>query len=75
VEYTSEIIDGGKIPLFQVTPSDNPSLVLQHNTSSGVWVEMLKLIKKRPNVSVSGPEVRLQIDDWKCSFDSLDVWI
>jgi len=50
-------LDGGEAPIFQVTPSDNPSLILRHSTSSGVWCETLKLIKKKPNVSVSGPEM------------------
>jgi len=57
VTYTSEIIDGGSGPIFQVTPSDDPSLVIKHATSSGVWCETLKLIKKRPTVSISGPEM------------------
>jgi len=57
VIYTSEIIDGGNAPIFQVTPSDDPNLIMKHTTSSGVWCEMLKLIKKKPTVSVSGPEM------------------
>jgi len=55
--YASEIIDGGTAPLFTITPADDPTLLFKHATSSGVWVEALKLIKKRPNVSVSGPEM------------------
>jgi len=57
VIYTSEIIDGGNAPIFQVTPADDSNLVMKHTTSSGVWCEMLKLIKKKPTVSVSGPEM------------------
>jgi hypothetical protein len=58
VTYTSEIVDGGSSgPVFTVTPADDPSRVFSHSTSSGVWCETLKLIKKKPNVSVSGPEV------------------
>jgi len=55
--YISEVVDGGSSPLFRITAMDYPELVLQHATSSGVWVEALKLIKKRPNISVSGPEM------------------
>lgn len=44
---------------------------MQHSTSSGVWCEMLKMIKKKSSVSVSGPEVL-----YLCSkFNPLDVWI
>ncbi len=46
-----------KGPVFTVTPADDPSRVLTHSTSSGVWCETLKLIKKKANVSVSGPEM------------------
>jgi len=57
VFYTSEILDGGKAPIFQVSPQDNPNLKVTHSTSSGVWCEVLKMIKRKPNVSVSGPEM------------------
>jgi len=57
VTYISEIQDGGSSPIFTVTPQDDPSKILSHSTSSGVWCETLKLIKKRPNISVSGPEM------------------
>lgn len=57
ITYRSEILYGEKGPIFQVTPLDNSNLVFQHATSSGVWVDVLKRIKKRSNVSVSGPEV------------------
>jgi len=46
VNYYSEILDGGTGPIFQVTPGDDPTHSITHHTSSGVWCEMLKLIKK-----------------------------
>ena len=57
VSYISEIVDGGSAPIFKVTPSDKPHLAQTHNTSSGVWCEILKMIKKKQTVSVSGPEM------------------
>ncbi|PRP87395.1 chromodomain helicase hrp1 [Planoprotostelium fungivorum] len=69
-EYTSTIVDGGQAPIFQarhpsltlltdmqITAEDDPSFKQQHTTSSGVWVETLKIIKRKANVSVSGPEM------------------
>lgn len=56
--YTSEIVDtGDDAPTFRVTPEDRPDLVFEHSTSSGVWTQALKAIKKKPSVSVSGPEM------------------
>jgi hypothetical protein len=70
IYYTSEILDGGPAPIFRVSPSDNPSMGVQAPTSSGVWCEMLKLIKKRANVSVSGPEVKIQTLSFPCAFSN-----
>jgi len=56
--YVSEIIDSGDAaPVFRVTPEDSPDMVFEHHTSSGVWTQTLKAIKKKSTVSVSGPEM------------------
>ena len=71
MNYTSEIIDGGNgAPLFRVTPEDDPEHPFVATTSSStglyitclslcaeVWVDVLKKVKRRQTVSVSGPEV------------------
>jgi hypothetical protein len=57
VQYTSEIIDNGDSPGFRVTPSDAPEYAMTFNTASRVWMEMLRKIKKRQQISVSGPEM------------------
>eukprot|EP01116_Phalansterium_solitarium_P005921 TRINITY_DN181_c0_g3_i1.p1 TRINITY_DN181_c0_g3~~TRINITY_DN181_c0_g3_i1.p1 ORF type:complete len:1275 (+),score=555.76 TRINITY_DN181_c0_g3_i1:199-3825(+) len=57
VQYISEILDGGSMPLFRVIPTDCPQHAWTATTSSAVWVEALRAIKNRPNVSVSGPEM------------------
>lgn len=55
--YTSEIIDGGKSPMFRVTPLDAPNEAVVHSAPSGCWRVMLGRIKQRDDVSVSGPEM------------------
>jgi hypothetical protein len=57
VTYTSLIIDNGDTPGFQVIPEDAPELAVTRNTASRAWMEILKMIKKKQTVSVSGPEV------------------
>jgi len=57
VEYTSEIVDCGDAAGFKVTPHDAPELSMVYNTASRVWMEMLKKIKRRSTISVSGPEM------------------
>ncbi len=44
-------------PSFVVYSEDDPARLFRHHTSSGVWVECLKKIKRRQTVSVSGPEM------------------
>jgi hypothetical protein len=40
--YTSEIVDtGDDAPTFRVTPEDQPDLIFEHSTSSGVWTQVL----------------------------------
>jgi hypothetical protein len=56
-KYTSEIVDGGKQPLFRVTPADAPGEAVVHTAPSGCWRIMLGRIKQRKDVSVSGPEM------------------
>jgi hypothetical protein len=55
--YVSEIIDGGKAPMFRITPADAPNEVIVHQAPSGAWRQMLGRIKQRTDVSVSGPEM------------------
>eukprot|EP01114_Cavostelium_apophysatum_P015128 TRINITY_DN4061_c0_g1_i1.p1 TRINITY_DN4061_c0_g1~~TRINITY_DN4061_c0_g1_i1.p1 ORF type:complete len:2056 (-),score=800.22 TRINITY_DN4061_c0_g1_i1:68-6235(-) len=55
--YASEILDGKSGPIFRVSAADSKNVAVQHHTSSGAWCEMLKLIKKKSTVSVSGPEM------------------
>jgi superfamily II DNA/RNA helicase len=56
VIYTSEIVDNGDGPGFRVTPADAPELSMTFGTASRVWMEMLRKIKRRQSISVSGPE-------------------
>jgi hypothetical protein len=55
--YVSEIIDGGKQPMYRVTPSDAPNEAVVHSAPSGCWRVILGRIKQRNDVSVSGPEM------------------
>jgi hypothetical protein len=55
--YVSEIVDGGKAPLFKITPTDAPNEAIVHQAPSGAWRSMLGRIKQRTDVSVSGPEM------------------
>jgi len=59
VQYISEITDGGESPGFKITPTDAPELSITAPTPSRVWADMLRQIKRRQSVSVSGPEVCL----------------
>jgi superfamily II DNA or RNA helicase len=63
--YTSEIVDeGGPKPVFQVTPSDDPSTVIRAPSSSAAWKAVLMAVNalrsrsmgKTYTSSVSGPE-------------------
>jgi hypothetical protein len=63
--YTSEIVDeGGPKPVFQVTPSDDPSAVIRAPSSSAAWKAVLMAVNalrsrsmgKTYTSSVSGPE-------------------
>jgi hypothetical protein len=59
VTYTSLIIDNGDSPGFKIIPEDAPEHTVVCDTASRAWMEMLKKIKKRQTISVSGPEVHL----------------
>jgi hypothetical protein len=61
VTYTSLIIDNGDSPGFKIIPEDAPEHTVVCNTASRAWMEMLKKIKKRQTISVSGPEVFLSL--------------
>ncbi|CAG8622438.1 4492_t:CDS:2, partial [Cetraspora pellucida] len=39
--YTSEILDGGDTPIFQVTAEDQPGRKFSASSSSGVWKKIL----------------------------------
>jgi len=59
--YTCEILDGGKGPLFKVTCSEDPSNPIIKDTASGVWVEFCRKINettqaRKGKPSVSGPD-------------------
>eukprot|EP01102_Stenamoeba_stenopodia_P017678 TRINITY_DN6377_c0_g2_i1.p1 TRINITY_DN6377_c0_g2~~TRINITY_DN6377_c0_g2_i1.p1 ORF type:complete len:750 (+),score=266.72 TRINITY_DN6377_c0_g2_i1:129-2378(+) len=54
--YHSKIEDAGGNPKFVVWAEDAPEQIYHNSTSSGVWTEVLKRIKKK-TVSVSGPEM------------------
>jgi hypothetical protein len=56
--YHSKIEDAGNgNPRFIVWGEDTPEQVFTNATSSGVWSEALKRIKRRSSASVSGPEM------------------
>lgn len=58
-EYTSEILDGGDRPLFQVTASDAPDRPGQGNSPTAAWTAILRKINEKTNKpfnAVSGPE-------------------
>jgi len=57
-DYHSKIVRGPKGSVeFWVWPEDDPENINKHHTSSGVWVDTLKRIKKKNSISVSGPEM------------------
>jgi len=58
-EYTSEIVDGGERPLFQVTASDAPDKPGQGNSPTAAWTAILRKLNEKSNKpfnAVSGPE-------------------
>ncbi|KAJ1817453.1 hypothetical protein LPJ56_004062 [Coemansia sp. RSA 2599] len=42
--YTSEILDGGDMPVFQVTAEDMPDSPFRASSSSGVWKQILDIL-------------------------------
>mmetsp|Transcript_17252 Transcript_17252/g.19228 ORF Transcript_17252/g.19228 Transcript_17252/m.19228 type:complete len:494 (-) Transcript_17252:83-1564(-) len=56
VTYVSEIVDLNTAPGFKVYPEDCPELGNKvYGTASRAWMEILKKIKKKDTISVSGP--------------------
>ena len=62
VQWTSRIDDGGKSPLFVVTPADDQSASIINRTASGAWGEVIKKVhrlkgKGHLKVTQSGPMI------------------
>ncbi|CAG8520664.1 14713_t:CDS:2 [Racocetra persica] len=58
--YTSEILDGGDTPIFQVTAEDQPGRKFSASSSSGVWKKILDEINIQgvpSKTHASGPEM------------------
>uniref|UniRef100_A0A1D1ZF79 Transforming growth factor beta regulator 1 n=1 Tax=Anthurium amnicola TaxID=1678845 RepID=A0A1D1ZF79_9ARAE len=58
--YTSEILDGGDTPIFQVTAADQPGRKFSASSSSGVWKKILDEINCQgvpSKTHASGPEM------------------
>lgn len=58
--YTSEILDGGDNPIFQVTAEDQPGRKFSASSSSGVWKKILDEINVQgvpSKTHASGPEM------------------
>ncbi|CAG8438998.1 8343_t:CDS:10 [Ambispora gerdemannii] len=58
--YTSEILDGGDNPIFQVTAEDQPGRKFVASSSSGVWKKILDEINVQgvpSKTHASGPEM------------------
>ncbi|KAG9307422.1 hypothetical protein G9A89_017252 [Geosiphon pyriformis] len=58
--YTSEILDGGDNPIFQVTAEDQPGRKFAASSSSGVWKKILDEINIQgvpSKTHASGPEM------------------
>ena len=58
-EYTSEIVDGGDRPLFQVTAADAPNQPGTGNSPTAAWTGILRKLNEKSNKpfnAVSGPE-------------------
>ncbi|KAJ1961235.1 hypothetical protein GGI12_003360 [Dipsacomyces acuminosporus] len=58
--YTSEILDGGDMPVFQVTASDMPESPFRASSSSGVWKQILDILMAKGigvKTHASGPQM------------------
>ncbi|CAH1761764.1 16643_t:CDS:10 [Entrophospora sp. SA101] len=58
--YTSEILDGGDTPIFQITAEDQPGRKFSASSSSGVWKKILDEINVQgvpSKTHASGPEM------------------
>ncbi|KAJ1722694.1 hypothetical protein LPJ53_002907 [Coemansia erecta] len=59
-EYTSEILDGGDMPVFQVTAEDMPESPFRASSSSGVWKQVLDVLMANGlgvKTHASGPQM------------------
>ncbi|KAI8324543.1 hypothetical protein GQ54DRAFT_296056 [Martensiomyces pterosporus] len=58
--YTSEILDGGEMPVFQVTASDMADSPFRASSSSGVWKQILDILMAKGvgvKTHASGPQM------------------
>ncbi|KAJ2231374.1 hypothetical protein IWW45_005495 [Coemansia sp. RSA 485] len=58
--YTSEILDGGDMPVFQVTADDMPGEPFRASSSSGVWKQILDILMANGlgvKTHASGPQM------------------
>ncbi|KAJ1941956.1 hypothetical protein FBU59_003351 [Linderina macrospora] len=58
--YTSEILDGGELPIFQVTAADMPDEPFRASSSSGVWKQILDILMANGvgvKTHASGPQM------------------
>lgn len=61
--YISSILDRkDEWPTFRVTPLDYPNRAIEGPNPTRVWVEMLRKIRRRDNLTISGPQM-FGIDD------------
>ncbi|KAJ2360418.1 hypothetical protein IW150_007509 [Coemansia sp. RSA 2607] len=59
-EYISEILDGGDMPVFQVTAEDMPETPFRASSSSGVWKQVLDVLMANGlgvKTHASGPQM------------------
>jgi len=58
--YTNRILDGGDVPIFEVTAEDLPGTVFRANSASGAWKSVLSELSKRGSTGAkthaSGPD-------------------
>lgn len=58
--YTNRILDGGDLPIFEVTAEDLPGEVFTANSASGAWKNVLSEISRRGSTGAkthaSGPD-------------------
>jgi len=58
--YTNRILDGGDVPIFEVTAEDLPGTVFRANSASGAWKSVLSELSRRGSTGAkthaSGPD-------------------